>query len=153
MKRFKAAFKAGIKIAIIGLVLFVVGIIMLIVAPLVENSAILVIGFFIFGFSLCFFVLALTRAKQRLHAICPECEKYMGDTGEDVNYSFVCTQYKENYDRDNKFINFTCYYTCTIVCPHCGASSVFEYNLRAKNISKADELVNNYLKATLKLKK
>lgn len=154
MKRFKAALKAALKQAIIGLVAFLVGIILIIVGTCVENGLIpFIIAFFAIITGICFFVWAYTDAKQRLHAICPECQEFMGNTNEDVDYSFVCNQYKENYDKNYKFLNFTFYYTCTIVCPHCGATSVFEYKIQAKTESKANELVNNYLKNTLKLKK
>lgn len=158
MERFKAAFKAALKQAIIGLVAFLVGIILIIVGVCIENGLVpFIIAFIAIIAGICFFVWAYSAAKQRLHAICPECQEYMGNTDKDVDYSFVCNQYKENYGKGSsggsKFLNYTFYYTCTIVCPHCGATSVFEYNVNAKTEPKANELVNNYMQNILRINK
>lgn len=154
MFRLKMALKAALAPAIIGLVALVAGIILIIVGAVIENGGWAIIaGIIVFVTGIGLFVVAYAQAKSRLHAICPECQKFMGDADATVNYSFVCNQYKQNYDKStNQFRDFTFYYTCTIVCPHCGSSSMFDYKVNAKTEPKANTMVDKYLKDILKLK-
>lgn len=155
MFRLKMALKAALIPVIVGLVILITGIALILAGVFIDSSnsgALLITGIIVSVSSIGAFIFAYAQAKSRLHAICPECQKFMGDTNSTVNYSFVCNQYKENYDQNtNKFRDYTFYYTCTIVCPHCGSSSTFDYSLHAKNQSKANADVDKYIKGILKL--
>lgn len=157
MFRLKMALKAALIPVIVGLVILITGIALILAGVFVDSSnsgTLLITGIIVTVSSIGAFIFAYAQAKSRLHAICPECQKFMGDTNSTINYSFVCNQYKENYDQNtNKFRDFTFYYTCKIVCPHCGGSHMFDYKTNAKTEPKANEAVNNYLKGILKLKK
>ena len=152
MKRFKAALKAAKIPSIIGLVLFVVGIVFAVVALVAHVDALFWVGVVLFLWGICAFVIAVANYKQRLHAICPECEKFMGDTTQTVHYSYQCTDYKDNYGSDGKYRNTSFHYTCTIDCPHCGSTHTFDYKVDAKSQAQANVQMSNYLKNTLKLK-
>ena len=151
------ALKAALIPMIVGLVIFIVGIALILAGVFVDggnSGTLLIAGIIVTVSSIGAFIFAYAQAKSRLHAICPECQKFMGATNTTINYSFVCNQYKENYDNNtNKFRDYTFYYTCTIVCPHCGSSSTFDYKLKAKNQSKPNVAVDNYIKGILKLNK
>ena len=153
MKRFKAALKVALVPGIIGLVAGIPGAILLLLG-LFGADALLWVGIPLFSIGAVAMVIAIANYKQRLHAICPECNKYMGDTGGVINYSYVCTEYKDNYDSStHQYKNTTFYYTCSIECPHCGSTHTFDYSVNAKTESEANVKVNNYIKNTLKLKK
>lgn len=152
MKRFKMALKAAKVPGIIGLIILIAGIVLLVIDSFVDAS-LLVAGLLVTIAGILCLYFAYITGRQMMHAICPECQKFMGDSNKGVNYTYECNQYKENYDSStHKFKNYTFYYTCTIECPHCGNTSTFEYKLNAKTQSEANVSVDKYLKATLKLK-
>lgn len=153
MYRIKMALKAAIIPSICGLICLVVGIVLFIVGIVADIFALLIVGFFVVGFAIGLFAVAYGQGKQRLNAICPECQKFMGDSDKAVNYSYVCNQYKENHDKDGKFRDYTFYYTCQIECPHCGNTATFEFKINSKTEPKANVSVDNYLKGILKLQK
>lgn len=153
MFRLKMAFKAALIPAIVGIVAFIIGVVLLVVGVVTHIVGLLIAGILvsITGIFVC--VMAFNQGKSTMRAICPECQKFMGNSDRTINYSFECNQYKENYDKQtNKFINITFYYTCTIVCPHCGSTSTFEYKVNAKSAPQADSAVDKYLKGILKIK-
>ena len=152
MYRFKMALKAALIPTIIGTVGVVAGIILIIVAAVTDGSGLLIAGIIVALLGIGCFVAAYFSGKQMLEAICPECQKFMGDSDKGVNYSYVCNQYKENYDNTGKFRDYTFYYTCQIECPHCGNTATFEHKTNAKTEPKANVSVDNYLKNILKLK-
>ena len=153
MFRLKMAFKAAIVPAIIGLVATVLGIVLFIIGFAVDVFALVVIGFIVLSVGLACAGIAYGKGKSRMRAICPECQKFMGDSKESVEYSFVCNQYKENYDKNtHQFKDYTFYYTCTVVCPHCGNTVMFEEKMTDKSEPKANARMNEYLKGILKIK-
>lgn len=153
MKRLKIVFKAALIPALMAIVSIVAGIILFVVASNAEGDGLIIAAIVAFVIGIVCCMVTYWIVKEHLHAICPECQKFMGETSGEINYSFVCNQYKENYDSStNKFRDFTFYYTITIVCPHCGNTSVFDYHTNAKTEAKADKDVNNYVKKILKLK-
>lgn len=152
-KRTKIAIKSMLKFLIAAGVALVVGIIMFSVGAPKESFALEIVGIILLFLAAAFVFGGYMTTKENVNAICPECQEFMGKTDKEVEYSYTCDQYKENYDDRNKFKDYTFYYTCTIVCPHCGSSSVFEYKTNAKNASQANVNVNNHIKSLLKLKK
>lgn len=146
------AFKAAKGYVIIGGVAVLIGGILLTVGLLTSIIGLTIAGAFGLLCAIVVFVLAFQEGQSMIRAICSECQKYMGNTGYPVKYSFVCKQYKENYDNNNKFVDYTFFYECTIVCPHCGNSNIFEYKLRNKSTTKADIAMDRYIKSILKLK-
>ena len=150
--RFKAAFKAALVPVIVGIIFLVVAIALIIIGGMTDASGLTIVGILLFIVGIAMFAVAVGEGKTRLHAICPECQKFMGNTNEGVNYSYVCTEYKENYDGNHKFRDYTFYYTCMIECPHCGSTHTFDYKVTAKTESKANVQVTEYLKRVLKLK-
>ena len=153
MFRLKMAMKAALVPSIIGLVGIVAGVIMLVVGFVASVSGLLWAGIAVAILGIFCFVIAFWEGKQRLQAICPECQKYMGDTTDGVDYSFVCNQYKENYNSStHEFRDYTFYYTCSIVCPHCGNTAMFEHKVNAKTEPKANKSMNDYIKGLLKIK-
>lgn len=147
------ALKAALVPAIIGIVVFIVGVVLLILGVTSGGTGLLIGGIIVLVVGIGFFVIAYFQAVKRLNAICPECQKFMGNSDKAVNYSYVCNQYKENYDNNNKFRDYTFYYTCSVVCPHCGSTATFEYHINAKTEPKANCLVDKYIKDILKLNK
>ena len=153
MKRLKLAFKAALIPAIVGLIIFIVGVILLISGFATAVDGLIIAGIFVTVVGIFSMFMAFKEGQKTLRAICPECEKYMGNTGGVINYGYECTQYKENYDSSTHNLkDYTFYYTCTIECPHCGNTSTFEYKINAKSASKADIEVDKYLKNILKIK-
>lgn len=144
--------KAALIPAIIGLIAFVVGVVLLVVGLITETTGLIIAGIIVTIFGIAGFIGAYMSGRDTLHAICPECQKFMGATDGVINYSYVCNQYKENYDSNHKFRDYTFYYTCTIECPHCGSTSTFEYKTNAKTEPKANTTVDKYLKGLLKMK-
>lgn len=154
VKRFKLALKAAMIPSIIGLIAVVVGVILLIIGGAVTNNDLAIAGGVVALIGLGCFYFAYLSGKQTLNAICPECEKFMGDSDKSVNYTYVCEQYKENYNSStHEFKGYTFFYTCTITCPHCGNTSTFEHKVDAKTQPEANVKVDRYLKATLKITK
>ena len=155
MKRFKAAFKAAIVPAIIGIVALVVGVVLafLGLTTTEEDYTLLWIGVFVIFVAFICFMITRSNYKERMHVICPECEKFMGDTKEAIDYSYQLTDYKENRKSDGTFVNYTFIYTCEICCPHCGYNSTFEYKVAAKTQAEANSNVSKYLQRILKLNK
>lgn len=153
MFRIKMAIKAALIPTIVGLAGIIIGVALLVVGLVVSIVGLTITGIVIAVVGILSLFFAYLTGKQMLHAICPECQKFMGDSDTEVNYSFTCNQYKENYDNTNKFRDYTFYYTCTIECPHCGSTSTFEYKTNAKTEPQANVAVDKYLKSTLKMKK
>lgn len=157
MKRFKAAFKAAKVPAIVGIIGAVIAIVFVIIGLVLPVDVLFWVGVVLILVAVACFVIAYGNFKKRMHAICPECEKFMGVTTGVVNYSYVCTDFRHNYGGDGaggkKYIDTTFVYTCTIDCPHCGSTHTFEYKTRAKTQSAANVNVDNYLKNILKLSK
>ena len=147
------ALKAALVPLIVGLVIMVVGVVLLVVGLLNENSTLLIAGIIVGIFGLAFGIIIVGyEGKKVLRTICPECQKFMGDTDKGINYSFVCKEYKTNFDSNNNLRDYTYFYTCSIECPHCGSTNTFDYKVTAKNESKADTQVDKYIKEILKIK-
>ena len=154
MKRFKAAFKAALVPAIVGIVALGAALVLILIGLTAdENLTFLWIGLFVLIVAGVCFMITRANYKERLHAICPECEKYMGDSGETIHYSYQITDYKENRKSDGSFSNYTFIYSCEICCPHCGYNSTFEYKVTAKTQAEANTNVSRYLQRILKLNK
>lgn len=153
MNRFKMAIKAAVVPAIIGLVMTVVGVIIFIIGIAAYLTGLFLTGIFIavIGIGVCAY--AYGQGKQRLHAICPECQKFMGDTDKEVSFSYVINEYKPHYDKEGKLIRNTYYYNCSVVCPHCGNSVMFNDTINAKSESEANTAIHKYLQNIFKLKK
>ena len=153
MQRFKMLLKAAWIIAVIALIGFVVGGALLGTGLAIDNTALIIAGAVFLLFGIVGAMGTYWTGRDKLRSVCPECQKSMaGIAG--VRYSYVCRQYRENRDGSTgKLRDYTFYYTCTIECPHCGNSSVFEHKLNAKTEPKAEKGVDDYLKSLLKYDK
>ena len=154
MKRIKLALKAALIPTIVGLVFFVVGAVLLIVWFSIDNGGLLISGIVGLVIGICGFIWAVANVKARLNAICPECQKFMGDSAEPINFEYVITDYKPNYNNSTgKIDSYTFNYNWTAVCPHCGNSVTHNNTTRAKSEAKANTQIHKYLQSILKLKK
>lgn len=151
MKRFKAALKGVLGWIIAGLVLLVVSGVTLSIALLSETSSEILfwIGLLSLMFGVICFVAAFAFGQRRLRAICPECQKFMGDSAKGTRYSYECLDYEDIYDNTGKYKGTKFHYSCEIICPHCGNAVNFEYKVTAQSATKADIHVNQYLRALL----
>lgn len=150
MNRFKAVFKSVKGFALAAVVGLVLGIV-LIAIGMTGVTWLTYIGFVFLFAGIVAAICVYAIAKDRLHAICPECQKYMGDTDERVEYSYVCHQKEDKYDNAGKYTGTTFSFTCMITCPHCGNTVSFLQKMTSKDASKANVMMDKKLKSILKL--
>ena len=153
MKRFKMGLKAALPTIIVGLILVVVGIVLLVIGNSNEDGTGMMIGGLVMAFfGVACLVVSRITARDKMRAICPECNKHMGKSDKSVQYAYECVAYQDHYDSGTgKYNGSTYVFSCTIVCPYCGSSSVFEYKTRSNSPAKAESACNKYLKNLLKL--
>ena len=149
--RLKQAIKQAKIPVIIGAALFGVGAIILIIAFACQVDALMWIGFILVGGGILSIVIGVMLAKDTMIAICPECQKYMGDTNQPVKYEFTLAQTEKNFDSMGKYANTTFSYDCSITCPHCGNTTMFVHKIRDEDASKAHVRMDKFLKSTLKM--
>lgn len=149
--RLKQAIKAAKLPAIIGVVLFVVGVVLAIVG-IFCSMVLLFIGVIVFLGGLLSCVFAYANAKERMDAICPTCQKYMGDTDQDVEYGFTLVQSEDCFNKDGKYTGTKFSYDCVISCPHCGNTTMFSHAVNDKDAANANVKIDKYLKNILNLK-
>ncbi|MCH5164270.1 MAG: hypothetical protein J1F36_04560 [Clostridiales bacterium] len=152
MNRIKMAIKTALKIILVALCFLGVGAILTIIGLAADVDALLWIGLLVLAIGLILIIGAFFAAKDMLNAICPQCQKFMGETNKMVNYSYQCDQYEEQYDGNHHFKGYKYYYTCTIECPHCNSTHTFVFTTNAKNDAQANVNVDKYLTKILKLK-
>ena len=123
----------------------VLGVILFFIIPIVGIITILI------GALTGIFV-PIMMTKERLNAICPNCQKFYGniDNVQGIEYSYVCTSYRDNYDKQTgNYKDTTYYYSITIQCPHCGNTNVISKSTTQKNASKADQFINKHIQNSI----
>ncbi len=150
MKRFKMMIKAALIPAIIALIGYVIGIPLFGTGLVINNTAMIIAGAVLLLVGITLSMITYWIGRDKLRSVCPECQKSMAGMPE-VQYAYDCRQYKENYDSNTgKLKDCTFYFTCQILCPHCGNTAVFEHKINAKTEPKAEKAMNDYLKTLLK---
>lgn len=150
----KQMIKAAKVPVIIGSCVFLVGAILLIIGCVASvGGGLLYAGLIVAVIGGIIVAVGIGMAKDTMHAICSECHKFMGDSDEPASYEFAMTDYKEVRDSTGKFNGYDFTYTCSITCPHCGATNMFTTKRRDQTQAKANASVNNEIKAILKRKK
>lgn len=153
MKRFKMVFKSTWYLYVIGLVLAIVGAILVLVAGFDhKNDTLLFIGIGVAAFGILWIVISTWASRDKARSICANCEKVMLSEGKTVNYSYEVAQYQEKYDSQGRYTGTKFSYNVSIVCPHCGSTNSFAYSVTAKDLSKANVMVDRYIKNLLKMK-
>lgn len=149
----KQMVKAAKLPVIIGSGVFAVGLVLFIIGLAIPSNALLWVGLIIaVAGGLCVAV-GIGFAKDTMYAICPSCQKFMGETDEAVSYEISLAQADKKYDSSGKYTGMIFSYDCEITCPHCGNTTMFVHKVRDKNEATANVTVDKYIKSILKLKK
>lgn len=143
MKRLKKAMKKNLSVLIIPAIAFLASIIGIIVYLSIKND----IAFIISCVFIVFFIISIFvwigEVKDSLNGICHYCNESMN--GEDVLCSWETVSIEQSYDKDGSYKGITKEYTCTITCPHCGETNVFEKKFFSKNDARCDIAIEKYL--------
>ena len=141
MKRFGKALKASLKVVLIGAIFLIAGIVLITVA---EKEVLNYVGYgCVFISVITLFMIGVTFTST-MDQYCPACQKKYGDGG-DCTYSFVCNEYKENYDSQGNHRGTTYYFSISITCPHCDTLTVISYKTAAKSLGMAEQNCNKYI--------
>lgn len=138
---------------IIGCALLVLSLPLMIIGAVVSVEALFWIGLVVLGGGILSIAIGISNAKDVVHAICPNCQKFMGETDETVHYTIELAQWENEYDRTGKAtgrIKFS--YNYTILCPHCGNTTMQIYHIKDSNQAKANTLADKYVKRILQVK-
>lgn len=152
MKRLKMALKTVMVPFLIGVGIVVLGLILLIIGAAVDVVALIWVGIIVALIGAGTDLGACAIGRNRMRAICPECNRFMGDTHNNIPYSYQLKEYETRWDTStNKVRDYKYYYLCTITCPHCGNETMFEQTVIEKTNAKADIAINKYLRGLLKI--
>ena len=138
---------------IIGCILSVPGLVLAIIGGVVPISALLWIGIVILGGGILSIAVGISNAKDVVHAICPSCQKFMGETDQTVEYSISLAQTEKVFDsmgKDTGRVKFS--YDYTITCPHCGNTAMQVFTVTERNAANAHTVADKYVKRILKVK-
>lgn len=148
--------KTAKKPIIVGGILLAIGVLFIIIGMALKGAVgevLLWIGLIGAVGGILSIIIGVSLAKDTGRAICPNCQKYMGDTGETIDFEYTMVQTEDKYDNSGKYTGTEFSYNCTIVCPHCGNTSMFTYKVKEKNAAEANARVDNYIRKILKLSK
>lgn len=152
MRRFLIGLKHGLIAFIFGLVCTIVGVVLVIIGNSNDNETLTIVGGIItFGFAVATIATPVMIAKDKMRSICSNCQESMAVPG--TEYSWQTSELSDKYDNQGKFVAVEAVYTCTITCPHCGETNMFDKTIQAKNTAKCNKGVDNYMKSLLRQKK